>query len=204
MCFWPVTFKKGGLKFWAKFLEKFGMPHAIGKLPPNAKDDERKELLDALKQMVQDTAAIIPNDATVELLEMGNVGESSDSFEKYVRYHDGQISTVILGHSAAVTSTPGKLGNENMAAKVRADIIDCDAEMICDSFDRLIGWIYKLNPSFGEDKPRFVLYSETEIDADRAKRDCNLMATGQVKLTKRYFTRHYDYEDEDIIVPPAA
>ena len=26
MCFWPVTFKKGGVKFWAVFLEKFGMP----------------------------------------------------------------------------------------------------------------------------------------------------------------------------------
>lgn len=32
-CFWSVTFKKGGLKFWVIFTEKYGMPHFIGKHP---------------------------------------------------------------------------------------------------------------------------------------------------------------------------
>ena len=35
-CFWPLAFKKGGLKFWMLFVEKYGMPKAIGKVPPTA------------------------------------------------------------------------------------------------------------------------------------------------------------------------
>ncbi|MBW3490420.1 DUF935 domain-containing protein [Escherichia coli] len=29
MCFWPVAFKKGGMKFWLRFAEKFGSPWVI-------------------------------------------------------------------------------------------------------------------------------------------------------------------------------
>ena len=47
MCFWPVTFKKGGLRYWVKFAEKYGMPAAQADGPRifvealGAHDDER-------------------------------------------------------------------------------------------------------------------------------------------------------------------
>lgn len=37
MCFWPVAFKKGGMKFWLRFAEKFGSPWVIGKHPRGRK-----------------------------------------------------------------------------------------------------------------------------------------------------------------------
>ena len=36
MVFWPTTFKKGGLKFWVQFTEKYGAPWIIGKHPRSA------------------------------------------------------------------------------------------------------------------------------------------------------------------------
>ncbi|XLM22157.1 DUF935 domain-containing protein, partial [Chromobacterium piscinae] len=36
MCFWPTTFKKGGLKFWVQFTEKYGSPWLVGKHPRSA------------------------------------------------------------------------------------------------------------------------------------------------------------------------
>ncbi|ENE4637899.1 TPA: DUF935 family protein, partial [Escherichia coli] len=50
MCFWPVAFKKGGMKFWLRFAEKFGSPWVIGKHPRGANDAEIEKLLDSMEQ----------------------------------------------------------------------------------------------------------------------------------------------------------
>jgi len=204
MCFWPVTFKKGGLKFWAKFLEKFGMPHAAGKLPRGADAAERNELIRSLGNMVQDAVAVFPDDASIELLTT-NVTGSSDAYETFAHYHDAQISKVILGHSGAADSTPGRLGNDEYALKVRTDIIDDDSDMIEESFNTLIKWIHELNPSLGQQRCRFEIYEQTNVDKDRAERDSQLLNTGRVKLSKNYFVKRYDYDEDDIeVVEPAA
>ena len=197
MCFWPVTFKKGGIKFWAVFLEKFGMPHAVGKIPRSASNTERSELLQALSLMIRDACAVFPDDASVELIT-SNVTGSSDAYERFAKYHDGQISTVILGHSSGADSTPGRLGGEDTAMQVREDIINNDTNMVKSTFDTLIRHIYELNPTLGPNRPCFSLYKETDVDKDRAERDSQLLNTGKVKLTKKYYVKRYDFDEEDI------
>jgi phage gp29-like protein len=205
MCFWPVTFKKGGLKFWAIFLEKFGMPHAFGKMDRSAKAEERSAMLSQLSKLVRDAVAILPNDASVELKEAANVSGNSDAFERYARFHDGAISTVLLGHSAAADSTPGRLGGEDNALEVRKDIVDSDCEMIAETFNNLIQWIHELNPTLGAERPVFRMYAETDVDTERADRDSKLASTGQVKFRKPYFLKRYDFQEEDIdVMEPSA
>jgi phage gp29-like protein len=207
MCFWPVTFKKGGLKFWAIFLEKFGMPHAFGKLPRNASTEERRGLLESLSKMVRDAVAVFPDDTSVELKEAASVSGNSDAFAQYARFHDAAISTVLLGHSAAVDATPGKLGGDDTALKARRDIVDNDCEMVSETINTLIQWIHELNPSLGAERPLFSMYEETDVDIQRSERDKNVALTGQVKFKKPYFLKRYDFEDEDIDIvepPPPA
>jgi phage gp29-like protein len=198
-CFWPVTFKKGGLKFWAVFLEKFGMPHAVGKAPRGASDKDRKELLQSLTAMVRDACAAIPDDQSIEFLDT-NVSGSTDAYERFAQYHDSEISTAILGHSAGATATPGRLGGDDLAIKVREDIIDNDAAMVADTMNTLIRYIHELNPTLGEKRPEFILYDPKDIDKARAERDSMLLNTGKVRLTKKYFVDNYDFGDEDIEV----
>jgi len=203
-CFWPVTFKKGGLKFWAIFVEKFGMPHVIGKLPRSVADTERDSLMDKLIQMVQNAVAVIPDDGSVEFL-LSNVTGSSDTYERFAAYHDAQISTAILGHSAGATSTPGKLGGEDLAVQVRADLIESDAGMVEETMNTLIRYIHELNPSLGDNRPQFLLYDPKDIDKPRAERDALLLGTNRVKFTKKYFVEKYDFaEDEIEVVEPGV
>lgn len=49
MCFWPVIFKKGGMKFWVRFAEKYGSPWVIGKHPRGTPQREIDKLLDSLE-----------------------------------------------------------------------------------------------------------------------------------------------------------
>ncbi|MFV2950299.1 phage portal protein family protein, partial [Pseudomonas japonica] len=78
MCFWPVVFMKGGLKFWVQFTEKYGSPWLIGKHPRGATTKETDDLLDSLEQMVQDAVAVIPNDSSVEIKEAAGKTGSAD------------------------------------------------------------------------------------------------------------------------------
>ncbi|MCL2689055.1 MAG: DUF935 domain-containing protein [Chitinispirillia bacterium] len=202
-CFWPVTFKKGGIKFWAVSTEKFGTPKLFGKLPRALIDtDERDKLLRALIDMVQDACAVIPDDGSVDALET-NVTASGDLYERFAHFQNAEISTAILGHSAGATATPGRLGGEDLAVKVRADLVENDSGMVIETMKTLIKYIHELNPSLGQERPEFLLHDEKDIDKDLADRDAKLVGTGQIRFTKKYFTGRYGFREDEIeVVPP--
>lgn len=198
-CFWPVTFKKGGIKFWAIFLEKFGMPQIYGKLPADATGEQKDGLLSTLHNMIRDAVTVIPDNGSISFLET-NVSASTDCFESFTKYYDGQISKVILGHSAASDSTSGKLGGENIAMEVKESLTKSDALLICETINELIRWILHFNPTLGIEPPNFVLYQKDNIDKTLAERDQILASTGNIKFSKDYFKRVYGFSDSDIIL----
>ncbi len=200
LAFWPTTFKKGGLKFWSQFLEGFGQPKIIGKTPRGTGAGDRKELMDALQCLIQNAVAAIPDDSSVELLESKGSSGSSDIFERNARYHDEQISKIILGHGGAADSTPGRLGGDDNAMNVRDDIVQDDSAMVMACMDELIRYVHEINPSLGAARPRFVLYDENDVDKDRADRDFKLMNSKRVILKKNYFIRRYDFTEDEIEV----
>ena len=101
--FWPVTFKKGGLKFWVVFTEKYGIPHLIGKHPRGATKEETDKLADLLEEMIQDAIAVIPDDSSVEIQE-ANKSSSAEIFEKLIDKMNSEISKAILGQTLTTES----------------------------------------------------------------------------------------------------
>ena len=200
MCFWPVTFKKAGIKFWATFLEKFGMPHGLGKLPRSASHDDHTTLLNSLNRMVRDACAVFPDDSSIEMIESISKGASSDLYERYAKYHDSEISKVILGHSAATDTTPGQLGRDGNSLTIRKALIDNDCALITETNNELIKLIHKLNPSLGSKRPSFVMYGKKNVDKSVAERDDIVSRNGKVFFTKKYYQRVHGYSEDDIIV----
>jgi phage gp29-like protein len=105
-CFWPVTFKRSGIKFWITFAEKYGMPWPVGKLPRNSGEKEYEKLRDNLEAMVQDALAVIPNDASIEFLESGSKTASADVFQALVKWANDEMSKAAVGHTGAGRTTP--------------------------------------------------------------------------------------------------
>jgi phage gp29-like protein len=202
-CFWPVTFRKGGFKFWVTFTEKFGMPFIVGKQPRGTGKEETEAFADMLEQMVQDAIAVIPDDASVEIPETKNTG-SADLYDKLIAACKSEISVALLGHSGGALSTPGKLGGEDQAITVREDIVDGDKKIVEETFNTLIDWIAFYNFSERVDLPRFIMYEEEDVDQAQAERDKLLADTGQVKFTKKYFMKTYAFEEEDIEIREPA
>ena len=193
--FWPVTFKKGGLKFWVIFTEKYGIPHLIGKHPRGASEEETDRLAGLLEQMVQDAIAVIPDDSSVEIQE-ANKSSSAEIFEKLMDKMNAEISKAILGQTLTTeVGSTGSYAASNTHFAVRQDIIDADKKMVEKTINKLIQWIYEINFS-NKDIPVFEMFEVEDIDLGLAQRDKILSETG-VKFTKEYFIKNYGLEEDD-------
>ncbi|WP_298438031.1 DUF935 family protein [Geobacter sp.] len=205
-CFWPVVFKKGGWRFWVQFSEKYGQLWPVGKLPRSATTAQVNELLDTLVRMIQDGAAVIPDDGSVDFKESGTKSATSDLYRGIIAEANSAISTVWLGHAGAGESTAGKMGEEQTAAEVRKDLRDSDKTLIEETLNQLIDWICEVNWGSADGAPRFALWEEEEVDQAQADRDKSLTESLQrsgLKLTRDYFIRTYNLEDGDIEAAPA-
>ncbi len=198
-CFWPVTFKRGGMKFWVRFIEKYGMPWPVGKTPRSEDPKESEQLLENLEKMVQDGIAVIPDDSSVEFLSTKTT-IGSTLYRDFLQDCNAEISLVQLGHEGSTQSTPGKLGQNKTALAVREDIVNADKKIVEAAFNMLIGWIWELN--FTGDKPVFSLWAEEDVDMAQSERDQILWRTG-LKFKKEYFIRNYGYAEDEIVVGPA-
>lgn len=141
--YWPVFFKRAGIKFWMIFLEKFGQPTAKGSYPSSATAEEKTRLLSALQAINTDAGVIIPEGMMIELIEAARSG-TADYTELHDRM-DAAISKVVLGHTGSSDATPGRLGGESNARDVRQELVKADADLVCESFNAgparwLTGW----------------------------------------------------------------
>lgn len=206
--FWPVTFKKGGMKFWVVFTEKYGMPHLIGKHPRGATKEETNTLADMLENMIQDAIAVIPDDSSVEIQE-ANKSSSAEIYEKLIDKMNAEISKAILGQTLTTEiGSSGSYAASNTHMEVRQDIIDSDKKLVESVVNQLIQWIYEINFPSAE-VPVFEMYAPEDVDLGLAQRDKILFDTG-VKFTKEYFIKNYGLEDEDfdireeVVIPPSS
>jgi len=143
--YWPIWFKKNGVKFWAVFLDKFGQPTPWGKYPSGTDEAMQNKLLDSLKAMQTDQAIITPDTMTVELLEAARAS-SVDSYDRWEKFWNDAITFIILGQSATTEGTPGKLGAETERADVRQEIVKADADLLCEcQNEQLIKWLVDYN-----------------------------------------------------------
>lgn len=175
--YWPVFFKRNGIKFWLVFLEKFGSPTAVGKYPAGTPDDEQNKLLDALQAIQTDSAIVIPEGMVAELLEATR-GGTADYTALYDRM-DAAIARVTLGQTASTQGTPGRLGNDDLQADVRADIVKADADLVCQSFNAtIVKWLVEWNfPGAALPTVWRVLDEEEDLNT-RADRDTKIAGMG--------------------------
>jgi len=200
---WPVWFKKNGIKFWLIFMEKFGMPTTVGKYPPNTDPAQQQALLDAIDAIHSETGVKIPNDMAIELLEAQR--RSQGDYEKFCEYMDRQISKAVVGQTATTEGTPGKLGGEKERAEVRQDIIEADADLLDACLSQsLIKWLVDYNFPGVADYPRFKTHAGAKPDLrERSEIDERLSSKIGVPMTRRYFYETYNVpepeEGEEVI-----
>ena len=207
--YWPIWFKKNGVKFWAVFLDKFGQPTPWGKYPQGTDKPTQTKLLDSLKAMQTDQCLITPDNMKVQLLEAARTS-SVDSYDRWEKFWNDAITFIILGQAATTEGTPGMLGAQTERAEVRQEIIKADADLLCEcQNDQLIKWLVDYNFPGIKEYPKVWIRTEPEQDLKPlAERDQILVKNIGLPTAKSYFYDTYGIPepqpDEELVTPPAT
>ena len=205
---WPVWFKKNGIKFWMIFLEKFGMPTVKGKYPTGTDKTMQDKLMEAIEAIQTDTGVKIPDSMDIEFLEAARAG--SVSYEQLCEYMDKQISKAVLGQTATTEGTPGALGADKEQGDVRQEIIEADADLLDSCLnDTLIKWIVDYNFPCVTAYPKILTYARAKPDLTaQSAIDKTLVVDIGLPVAKAYFYENYNVpvpqEGEELVVPKAA
>lgn len=130
----PWMFKNFDIKSLVQLCEIYGLPLRVGEYPTGAGDDEKNALFQALYQIGQDAAALIPQGSKITFVTDTAKGISSEMHLNFATYLDRLMSIGALGHEGAAVGTAGKLGNDQTAQEVRADLVQSD----CTKIDEII------------------------------------------------------------------
>ena len=193
---WQSWFVKQQLmRWWAKYLEKFGMPTVAGSYDATKGYGvkQQREFLGLLAAVHNESALVHPSDMTVKLLEAARVNETG--FNEAVAYLDRSIAKSILGQS--LTSDSSDRGSTYALGAVQANVLSFylqklqrdleDVVMNEQVIKRLVGY----NFPAGTPCPKFHL---GRIDDDRLAATAALMQTlisGNVVAPDEPWIREY-------------
>ena len=101
----PWFAKQQLLKWWTKYLEKFGLPTVTGTYDPNRGygPDQQRELLSIVAQVHNESAVVLPSDMHLGLLETARA--QAAGFAEAIEYLDRAIAKSILGQTLTTDST---------------------------------------------------------------------------------------------------
>lgn len=102
-------FLRNVLGYNGDFVERFSMPYVHAKTT-KSNEDERGKLEETVANMGANGYAITDPQDEIEFLEAALAGTGWNGYDNLEKRCENKISKLILGHSDALDSTPGKLG----------------------------------------------------------------------------------------------
>lgn len=183
--YFPVKMKNASLKFWFRFLEKFGSPWAIAKT-----DYDPDELADEVAKMLSGDSAVIDKDEELNLIQP----TSNVDFTKLPTYLDNQISKAILGANLTSDVKVGSFAAAKTHNEIREDLASNDAKILTFVINRAIKFFKEINSLDIEIYAK--LFDINSIDSDRALRDKTIYDMGFIP-TKGYISSTYNIELEE-------
>ncbi len=184
--FWNATLKRNGLKWWSRWLEKFGSPYLIAKYG-GADEAERARLLDALDVLQGSAVGVIGSEDELQTIESATKVASASAHREFVKFHNAEISKAILGQ----TMTTELDGQGSRAAAqvhdgVRVDIAHSDRRRVSSFFERVFALLVRVNLGEGVSVPRFVFDEPEDLQEPRIARDAQLFALAGMSASEEY------------------
>ena len=182
--YFPVKMKNASLKFWFRFLERFGSPWAVAKT-----SFDPDELANEVQAMLSGDSAVIDTEEELTLIQPS----SNVDFTKLPTYLDNQISKAILGANLTSDIKEGSYAAAKTHNEIREDLAANDGKILEFVMNKTIGFFKEINNYKGE------VEAEDAPNAERASRDKTLFDMGFVP-TAKYITKIYNIElDEKAI-----
>nr|DAF25270.1 MAG TPA: portal [Caudoviricetes sp.] len=183
--YFPVKMKNASLKFWFRFLEKFGSPWAIAKT-----SYEPDEMAAEVQAMLSGDSAVIDTDEEITLVQP----TSNVDFTRLPAYLDNQISKAILGANLTSDVKEGSYAAAKTHNEIREDLAANDGKILVFVMNKAVSFFNEINGYNGELYAK--LFDEDAPNTERAARDKTLYDMGFTP-TKKYITSAYNIELDD-------
>lgn len=204
-CYKKVFIKNNVADFWTIFTEIHGSPGVKGTYTQAAASLMNMDMEtftnwfnDLLGKMVQHKVITHPEGTNVDLFPSGSTN-SADIYDRLISFCNKEIAILILGHEGASSSTPGKLGSEDMALSAKVDRVEACTKFLVHHINTLLRWQHELNfPGQKHCTVRF--YELDDMEKYQAKADLLTALSGigfepteeyietEFNIDKKYFT----------------
>lgn len=188
--YWPVFFKRNGLKFWLTFAEKFAAPTIIGKAPAGQFDDDtrRAQILSQLRGFATNAAILVPEGIDITLLEASRSG--TNGYAELQQVMDDAIAKIVLSQTMT-TEDGSSRAQAQVHNGVAMRVVKSTADRLCGSFNRgPVSWLTEWNFP-GAALPKVWRNTEPAEDMTaRAKRDGEIYKLGY-EPTDEYIRETY-------------
>jgi len=199
--YWPVLFKKSGVKFWLTFADQFGNPTKVGYYPPGASESDKIKLKRALAAISQDTGILLAEGMRVGLLEATRTG-SSDLYERLHEAMNSAIAKIILSQTMT-TDNGSSLAQGKVHEAVKDEVVKADGDFTCDQFNKtIVPWWLLFNPQFAQASPPAIWYDFTEQPDLKAQAERDQIIVGWGYQPKPEYIRE-TYGDNWILPEPS-
>lgn len=193
-CLWPVSFKKGGIKFWVQLAEKYGMPFLVGSYPNGTTEAEQGKLLSSLANAVRDFVMIAPEGGKVEIKESSSHATAGIHKDLKDAMND-EISKVILGQNLTTEVKGGSFAASKTHADVLATYQRADQKLVEATINQIFKTYQRIN-DLEAIAPIFEFEKAAEHNQNLAERDKVLSDQG-VSFSKSYYMDQYGLKPED-------
>lgn len=195
-------FLRNTLGFNGDFVELYAMPYRVGKTT-KTNEAERAELESALRNMGSAGYAVIDPMDEITFLETSLAGTGYKAYESLEKRCEDKVARIILGHSDAANSTPGKLGGDQGGEESPAQIAMKDKQIKDGRFIEQIinGQLLPKLRRIGYKLPENITFkylNDGEEEAIREKEDTSNKVTAEIaqtlknagmKMDPAYFTK---------------
>lgn len=190
-------------KDWSTYGEVFGMPLRVGKYPAGTGELEKAALLEAVRALGSDAAAIISSQTELEIKDA--VDRGVEPYSALTGAMRSEMALAILGQE--MTNTVGKNGARAQAQvqqMVRQDLLESDCEQLSATIERDL-----FTPALGYNlgweiarlwRPKFVLHYQpppdlkTLIEVDRVLFAPKAQGGLALPITKQQLYARYGVE----------
>lgn len=150
--------KDNALKWWALYVEKYGVTPRVAKYEDGAGTEFQQELLEQLRISASNTEFVLPKSVELELVQPDGDG---GAFERFVQYHDSELAKAILGNTLLVDE--GQRVGSLALGQVHLSVVEAQVRKLKREIeDRVMGeqvirQMVDLNFADVSSYPRFVL-----------------------------------------------
>ena len=195
--YWPVWFKKNQVRFWLLYLEKYGMPTPLAEY---SRDEQKQMALDLARSVHTESALAVPEGVVLKLVEAMRAGQAG--YESFHAAMNDAITTIILSQTMT-TEDGSSLSQAQVHMEVRREIVESDAWLVDESFNRgpAVWWRDMNYPGAAVPRVRRVMDDPAERK-ELAERDEIVSRIAQRPFTDEYVEQTYHVALDREAAPP--